>query len=456
MNTMRPRAGRASWALSLFLLVLLGGLGGALCPRALAQDERPVVQVRFEWVDPEGECGGLDGRQEEIGRAVAGQVAAQAAAVYPFLVWTTVSPAGTVAAEWIVQLHAQPWTLTSVVGARRWCRVRVDHYVGRGGEITPLTREESGADVLYDFDAFPAFDDADRLRSELSAQLRRRLPDLLNSSDAAEFGLRVAGADRSPRAPAVSAGSLWQLLEAGESWKVVDSALGLLPGSSGQGGDDAVEVLTVLTVALARTSPGPADFEPSGMRDRLADLRGDAEVGQGIGEILALYDVSARIQAQLAGGVEPIAGAAEIRVSQQALTSQRFEWWGAAGGRFGPDPALATTPADGFRELLRSFGPALKRAARALPEADPRFDALNRSAEAYYRLAADLRAADTDPSAVRELVRLAVEADDPAGTGWGALGVAGPEGADVVHALDQGPLAPPLLPRPPALRACQR
>ena len=86
------------------IFFLVAGLGGLFCESAYAQVARPVVHVRFQWIDPENKFGGVDSHKQAIETAVTREISTNATDLYSFLEWTTGNPGSTPAVEWVVKL----------------------------------------------------------------------------------------------------------------------------------------------------------------------------------------------------------------------------------------------------------------------------------------------------------------------------------------------------------------
>lgn len=166
------------------------------------------------------------------------------------------------------------------------------------------------------------------------------------------------------------AGYLWDLLEAGHARRAADGALEALAEGGGEK-RDRFELLTVVSVALSRIPYRPASFSELEIAGRLAGFDSDPEVGRGALEIKMLHDV-------------------------EALDARRYEWWAEKTVEY-EDPPRGVWPADGFRALIRSLGSRYRQIGEL------------RTAERYYRLAADLRPYDVDPTAIRDLTQLYIE-----------------------------------------------
>jgi len=398
------------------MFLFLAGLGGLFCESVYAQAAHPVVHVRFQWIDPENKFGEVDSRRQAIETAVKREISTNANNLYSFLERTTNNPGSTSAAEWVVELEVETRELTAGDNPEKWWRVRLNHYLKHGDDSKLITR--SADQILYDFDDFPPFRDAATLQSDLVNKVYEQL----GRFDEAVVIFKLALASDSPRDELVAryeekgrselAGFLWEFIEAGGSWTVVDIALDALADSDGTSAESQAELLSVTSVALSQMEFNPKEFAESGLRDRIKALRTDPAIRGGVNEIVELYNMTGRILDRLGSDELLEANRDEVAALHRQLASEQYEWWSSARDRPDRGPGRGMSPADGFRELVRTLGSLIKRGANTLSDQDPRSGEYYRFAESYYRLAADLRSSEVDPAAVRELVRLKVETDE--------------------------------------------
>ena len=154
---------------------------------------------------------------------------------------------------------------------------------------------------------------------------------------------------------------LWRLVEEGEVITASDAALAAL--ASGKAGREAQELLTVTTQTLSHNTL--SQRQSAHIREQLARLKDHPDIGQGVTELLALYQ------------------------------SPRgdFRWWAQKGDPW-EDPKQGVWPREAFRAVARSLGSAAERSGN--PDL----------AEAYYFTAAELSEDELDPLAFQALAKL--------------------------------------------------
>lgn len=168
---------------------------------------------------------------------------------------------------------------------------------------------------------------------------------------------------------------LWELLNSGFVREAAGRALAALDESAGAADDARVKLLTLVPMALARDAYDPSAFPGTEFGRRLNALAEDAHIGDGAEQILSLHRAS-------------------------GLNPQRFSWWARQESvSFGGDGNLL--PDDSFRALIRALGSRAKLAGRIALAAD------------YFRLAAELQPDEIDPVAVRSLVQMYAELEQP-------------------------------------------
>jgi outer membrane protein OmpA-like peptidoglycan-associated protein/tetratricopeptide (TPR) repeat protein len=207
---------------------------------------------------------------------------------------------------------------------------------------------------------------------------------------------------------------LWVLIDQGGSSQTLNIALKHLKDStdkSDKAGDLQTEILTIITVALSRLNFDPMRYET--VRSQLLALSGKPAIAGGIDEIVKLQDIAVHILSEL-DTVEPLEGdVCKVEDQHQKLLPSEYPWWRTVHGKTNraPNPKRGVWPADGFRALVVTLGIGMRQTAEQLSLSDRRSFEYFRFAESYFRLAADLRAGEVDPSAVVELVGLKIETD---------------------------------------------
>ena len=203
------------------------------------------------------------------------------------------------------------------------------------------------------------------------------------------------------------AGYVWQLIDAGGSWQVADLALSALAESKEQDARSRQELITAVSVALSRMNPESERYAELGFDQRLRALGDDSQIGEGASEIVMLKVVIRRALAMARNSELDLERFEALR---QRLEPEHYHWWGQ---RVRPDmePKRGVWPADGFRDLIRSFGVRAQQVANLVSSDKRKASEYYRLAESYFQLAADLQMAEVDPAAVRNLVRLKVETD---------------------------------------------
>lgn len=250
--------------------------------------------------------------------------------------------------------------LAKVYAALGWNDVAAEHF-----ERAVETGDDNQGLYLKNFAQFrDSTGDWEEAR-ELYSQLIREQPlsPTLQKSMAERFG--KAGVDE-------LAGYLWQLLEAGNARQAATGALDVLATGDGST-KDRIELLNIVCVALSRTPYSPTRFAGLELAQRLAELGSDPGIGRGATDIAAVHDV-------------------------EALDPERYRWWAEKAYEH-QDPPRGVWPADGFRALIRSLGSRYQEGGEL------------RTAESYYRLAADLQPYEVDPAAIRDLTQLYIEED---------------------------------------------
>ena len=250
--------------------------------------------------------------------------------------------------------------LAKVYAALGWNHVAAEHF-----ERAVETGDDNQGLYLKNFAQFrDSTGDWEEAR-ELYSQLIREQPlsPTLQKSVAERFA--KAGVDE-------LAGYLWQLLEAGNARQAATGALDVLASGDGST-EDRIELLTIICVALSRTPYSPTRFADLELARPLAGLGSDPGIGRGATDIAEVHDV-------------------------EALNPERYRWWAEKAYEH-QDPPRGVWPADGFRALIRSLGSRYQESGEL------------RTAESYYRLAADLQPYEVDPAAVRDLTQLYIEED---------------------------------------------
>ena len=167
---------------------------------------------------------------------------------------------------------------------------------------------------------------------------------------------------------------LWNMLDAGYVSQSADIALGVLRKTLNKTDDGRIELLTIVSAALAQGTDDRRRFPGSGKGRQIASLSRDDFLGDGSNEIIRLYQ-------------------------GQNFSVSDYAWWaGRDLGRVDPDKGLY--PIDGFRALIRSLGSRSKRSGDL------------ELAESYFLLAASLLQREADPVAIRDLVQMYAEANE--------------------------------------------
>ena len=167
---------------------------------------------------------------------------------------------------------------------------------------------------------------------------------------------------------------LWNMLDAGYVSQSADIALGALRQTPNDTDDGRIELLTIVSTALAQGTDNRRRFPGSDQGRQIAGLSRDSFLGDGSKEIIRLYQ------------------------GQQFGVSDYAWWAGRDPGRSDLDKGLY--PIDGFRALIRSLGSRSKRSGDL------------ELAESYFLLAAKLLESEADPVAIRDLVRMYAEANE--------------------------------------------
>lgn len=169
------------------------------------------------------------------------------------------------------------------------------------------------------------------------------------------------------------AGLTWNLLDAGYVRQSIEISLEAIRNSRDDFDESRVELLTVVCAGLAEGTGDFRQFSDSETGLQLQGLTADTLLGEGVNEVVRLYQV-------------------------QEFDPSQYRWWADRGSPRG-DPDRGLWPVDGFRALIRSLGSRAKQSGNLS------------LAERYFRLAADLREWETDPVAVRALVQMYAEQD---------------------------------------------
>lgn len=167
---------------------------------------------------------------------------------------------------------------------------------------------------------------------------------------------------------------LWNMLDAGYVNQSADIALDALWQSLNDTDNGRIELLTIVSAALAQGTDDRRHFSDSDTGRQTAALSVDVFLGEGAIEIIRLYQA-------------------------QNLGISDYPWWAGRGiGR--RDPVKGLYPVDGFRALIRSLGSRSKRSGDL------------ELAESYFFLAAGLLEWEADPVAIRDLVQMYAEANE--------------------------------------------
>lgn len=163
----------------------------------------------------------------------------------------------------------------------------------------------------------------------------------------------------------------WNLLDAGYIRQAIEISLEAIRNSRDELDNSRVELLTVVCAGLAEGTDNYRRFFKSETGLQLQGLTADELLGEGVNEVVRLYQV-------------------------QEFDRSQYRWWADRGSPRG-EPDRGLWPVDGFRALIRSLG------SRAKQTGDMGL------AERYFRLAANLQEWETDPVAVRALVQMYAE-----------------------------------------------
>ena len=167
---------------------------------------------------------------------------------------------------------------------------------------------------------------------------------------------------------------LWNMLDAGYVSQSARIALGALRRTLNDSDSGRIELLTIVSAALAQGTDNRRRFFDSEMGRRNGALTTDNFLGEGAGEIARLYH-------------------------GQSFSVSDYAWW--AGRDFGSDDLVrGLYPIDGFRSLIRSLGSRSKRSGDI------------ELAESYFLLAARMQQWEADPVAIRDLVQMYAEANE--------------------------------------------
>ena len=176
------------------------------------------------------------------------------------------------------------------------------------------------------------------------------------------------------RGPGDLAELLWNMLDAGYVSQSAKIALGVLRRTLNDTTDSRIELLTIVSAALAQGTDDRRRFPGSDMGRQTSALSADNFLGDGAGEIARLYQ-------------------------GQSFNVADYAWW--AGRDFGrQDLGKGLYPIDGFRALIRSLGSRSKRSGDL------------ELAESYFLLAARMQESEADPVAIRDLVQMYAEANE--------------------------------------------
>jgi tetratricopeptide (TPR) repeat protein len=167
---------------------------------------------------------------------------------------------------------------------------------------------------------------------------------------------------------------LWNMLDAGYVSQSAKIAMGALRRTLNDTNDSRIELLTIVSAALAQGTDDRNRFPGSDMGRQTSALSADNFLGDGAGEIARLYQ-------------------------GQSFSVSDYAWW--AERDFGTqDLGKGLYPIDGFRALIRSLGSRSKRSGDL------------ELAESYFLLAARMQESEADPVAIRDLVQMYAEANE--------------------------------------------
>jgi hypothetical protein len=167
---------------------------------------------------------------------------------------------------------------------------------------------------------------------------------------------------------------LWNLVVAVYVVHSDKFALGALGRTLNDSDNGRIELLTVVSAALAQGTDDRRRFFDSEMGRGNGALTADNFLGDGAGEIARLYQ-------------------------GQSFSVSDYSWW--AGRDFDSrEKGRGLYPIDGFRALIRSLGSRSKRSGNL------------ELAESYFLLSAQMQDSEADPVAIRSLVQMYAEANE--------------------------------------------
>ena len=167
---------------------------------------------------------------------------------------------------------------------------------------------------------------------------------------------------------------LWNMLDAGYVKQSAKIALGVLRRTLNDSDNGRIELLTIVSAALAQGTDKRRRYPNSDIGRGIGALTSDNFLGEGAGEIARLHH-------------------------GQKFSVSDYSWW--AGRDFGSDDLVrGLYPIDGFRALIRSLGSRSKRSGDL------------KLAESYFLLAARMQEWEADPGALRDLCQMYAEENE--------------------------------------------
>jgi len=228
----------------------------------------------------------------------------------------------------------------------------------------------------------------------------------LSTRQQSEIGERFAEIGLDPYV-----GFLWALADTGSTRYAADKAIQTLLSERDAQTRLRNELLTIVSVSLARELLRPGSAWDESFRNNLKEFAWSGDGNRGAQQLLTLQDTASVIQTIVGRGYRTEADRTALQNARSKLDPAEYSWW-QYEGRPDRDPPRGVWPSDGLRYLIRSHGDGLKQAARSTAEGSLPANTIYELAEEFYRLSANLQDWEVDPLAIRELVRLKIATDD--------------------------------------------
>lgn len=204
---------------------------------------------------------------------------------------------------------------------------------------------------------------------------------------------------------------LWELTEVGSARYAADQSIKTLLSERDAQTGLRNELLAILAVSLAQQPYQSGSAQDELFRSNLNEFAWSGDGNDGAQQLLLLQHAASVIQTIARLGYRNETDQSALADARSQLDPELYSWW-QSEGRPDIDPPRGVWPSDGLRQLIRSHGDRVRQATRLSVESGLPSETISSLAEDFYALSANLQDWEVDPLAVRELVRLKIQADD--------------------------------------------